>query len=334
MTWLSDGALRRLREAADWPDLTGTRYEAVERIGRGGMGTVYAARDRELDRLVALKVLSLPDPVPEAIARMLREARIIARLEHPSIVPIHDVGRLPDGRVFYTMKLVRGRRLDQHARAAGAVPELLRQYERVCEAVAFAHDAGVIHRDLKPENVMVGPFGEVLVMDWGVAKLRGERGPPRAAGGPAPDGTNDTDHGTVLGTPGYMAPEQAAGQVELVDERTDVFALGAILYSLLTKRAPPSTGLFEPARTVNPDVPKPLDAICRKAMAPTPADRYATVQALGADVGRFLAREPVAAYPEGLLERGWRVVNKYRTPILLVLAYLLMRVILLLVGGS
>ena len=333
MTWLSDGALRRLRDAADWPDLTATRYDAVERIGRGGMGTVYAARDRELDRLVALKVLSLPDPGPDAIARMLREARIIAHLEHPSIVPIHDVGRLPDGRVYYTMKLVRGRRLDEHARTVTALPELLRQYGRICEAVAFAHDAGVIHRDLKPENVMVGPFGEVLVMDWGVAKLRGER-PGAAPIGAVPDDPSSTDHGTVLGTPGYMAPEQAAGHVESVDERTDVFALGAILYFLLTKRVPPTAGPLEPARTVNRGAPKALDAICRKAMAPTPADRYPGVEALGADVERFLAREHVEAYPEGLLERGLRLVSKYRTPILLVLAYLLMRVILLLVGGS
>ena len=334
MTWLSDAALRRLAEAADFPDLTGTRYEAVERIGRGGMGTVYTARDRELDRLVALKVLRLPDPGSEAIARMLREARIIARLEHPSIVPVHDVGRLPDGRAYYTMKLVRGRRLDEHARTVTALPELLRQYERICEAVAFAHDAGVIHRDLKPENIMVGPFGEVLVMDWGVAKLRGERAAAGGGDAPSPDDASDTDHGTVLGTPGYMAPEQAAGQIELVDERTDVFALGAILYFLLTKRVPPAAGPIEPARSVHRDVPKALDAICRKALATAPADRYADVQALGADVGRFLAREPVTAYHEGVVEQAWRVVTKYRTPILLVLAYLLMRIILLLVGGS
>src|SRR5262245_33809242 len=169
---MSDSALRRLRDAADAPDLTGTKYEIVGRIGQGGMGTVYRARDRELGREVALKVVRLPEGAPDIAARMMREARTLARLEHPGIVPVHDVGTLGDGRVFYAMKLVRGAPLDQLGPTGLA--ERLRIVERVCEAVAFAHAHGVIHRDLKPQNVMVGPFGEVLVMDWGVAKITGD----------------------------------------------------------------------------------------------------------------------------------------------------------------
>src|SRR5262249_32921974 len=167
--FLAADALDRLRSAAQWPDLSQTRYEVLEPIARGGMGTVYLARDRDLEREVAIKVLSVPEPGPGAAERMLREARIIARLEHPGIVPVHDVGTLPDGRVYYAMKRVSRRRL--HALAGEPLADRLRVFERICEPVAFAHAHGVVHRDLKPENVMVGPFGEVLVMDWGVAKI-------------------------------------------------------------------------------------------------------------------------------------------------------------------
>jgi serine/threonine protein kinase len=167
VTSLSDGTLDHLRQVADWPDLSATRYEIVEPIAQGGMGTVYLANDRHLRRPVALKVLHAPASGPEAGERMLREARIIARLEHPGIVPVHDVGTLPDGRIFYAMKRVAGERLDRHLRAGLSLSGRLRLFERICEAVAFAHAHGVVHRDLKPENVMVGAFGEVLVLDWG-----------------------------------------------------------------------------------------------------------------------------------------------------------------------
>jgi serine/threonine protein kinase len=312
VTWLSDAALDRLREAAELPDLSGTPYEIVAAIGRGGMGTVYLARDRDLDREVALKVVEPGDLAD----RMLREARILARLEHPGIVPVHDVGTLPDGRVFYAMKRVRGLRLDEHARAID-LTERMRVLGRLCEAVAFAHAHGVIHRDLKPENVMVGPFGEVLVMDWGVAKERKAPSPP----GPLshlppspPPGEGETAHGTVLGTPGYMAPEQERGDVEAIDERTDVWALGAILAFLLQGEEA---------------VPRPLAAIRDRAMAPQPADRYSSVEDLAADLSRFRAGLSVLAYRESLFERTARFVQRYRTPILLVLTYLLFRVLLL-----
>ena len=325
--WISDEALRHLREVADLPDLSGTPYDVVEAIGRGGRGTVYLAHDRDLDREVAVKVIQLPEGDGELSERMLREARILARLEHPGIVPVHDVGTLPDGRVFYVMKRVRGSRLDEHAPAV-SLPERLRIFQRICEAVAFAHAQGVIHRDLKPENVMVGTFGEVLVMDWGVAKILTPR-PPLPSPSPLPgegekaesekrEERGVTGHGTILGTPGYMAPEQARGEVERIDERTDVYALGAILSFLLAGEQP---------------VPRPLESIRRRAMAEEPGERYPSVGELEEDLSRYLAGMAVLAHRESLLESVGRFVRRYRTPILLILAYLLMRTILLFVFG-
>ena len=334
MSWLSDSTLDHLREVADWPDLSGTRYEVEERIARGGMGTVYRVRDKDLGRHVALKVLSTPAATSKDSTRMLKEARILAGLEHSGIVPIHDVGELPDGRVYYAMKLVRGQRLDEHVTPATSIPELLRIFGRICEAVSFAHASGVIHRDLKPANIMVGPFGEVLVMDWGVAKLRSEPNEtdPGTVVGPgvAVRIAADTLPGTVLGTPGYMAPEQAAGDVDQVDERSDVYALGAILYFMLTREVP-KLGSITPVREKKRTVPRPLDALCLKALAWDQKERYRNVDELANDVTRFLERSSVGAHRERFSERIQRLATKYRTPILLVLAYLLMRFLLLFV---
>jgi serine/threonine protein kinase len=379
MTGISDAALRHLREVADLPDLDGTPYEILETLGRGGMGTVYLALDRRLDREVALKIVQFPGDAGDEVDRLLREARVLARLEHPGIVPVHDAGLLPDGRAFYAMKRVRGLRLDEHARAV-PLPDRLRAFERVCEAVAFAHAHGVIHRDLKPENVMVGPFGEVLVLDWGLAKVRaapppgpslpqplspspppaltgregsrkekergggcqetGESGirevflpplPVRAGGGLGEEGRGgegrvgeasptelpSTAHGTILGTPGYMAPEQARGEIDRMDERTDVYALGALLGFLLAGE----------------EVPKALEAIRRRAMADDPEDRYRQVDELAADLARYLAGLAVSAHRESLADRARRFARNHRTAILLVLAYVLVRVLLILILG-
>jgi eukaryotic-like serine/threonine-protein kinase len=278
---------------------------------------------------------------------MLREARVIARLEHPGIVPVHDAGTLPDGRMFYAMKRVDGRRLDEVAsRDSATLPERLRIFQKICEAVAFAHAHGVVHRDLKPENVMVGPFGEVLVMDWGVAKVREEAAepPPRApqAVTAAPVSPAPTAEGTVLGTPAYMAPEQAAGRADMVGPSADVFALGAILQFLLTGRAPfdEETALrrargeagLAPRSVRGGDgaAPAPLAAVAEKAMAADPAGRYASVEELAADVARYLDGARVLAHRETLGEKSARVFARYRTPILLIAAYLVMRTLLFL----
>jgi len=188
---VSDSVLEHLRYVAALPDLSGTRYELESEIGRGGIGVVYAARDWELERRVALKVLEVP---------LAGEAQLIARLEHPSIVPVYESGHLPDGRAFYAMKLVGGERLDRYAARDHTLAERLRVIRRVAEGLAYAHSRGVIHRDLKPQNVMIGEFGEVFVMDWGVA--------------------------AVTGTEGFRAPERN------LDARSDIYSLGALLKSV------------------------------------------------------------------------------------------------------
>jgi serine/threonine protein kinase len=245
MNWLSDEAIARLQTASALPDLAGTRYRLIERVGGGGMGTVYLAEDSVLGRRVALKILDLPELRADLSARLLREAQILGRLEHPGIVPVHDAGTLADGRPFYAMKFVEGERLDMLARRIDAIPDRLRIFQRICEAVAFAHARGILHRDLKPENVMVGPFGEVLVMDWGVAKILREDRTPRedhaevsVESSPAETKPSKTAHGTVLGTAGYMAPEQARGEIDRLDERADIYSLGAILRFLLSSKRP------------------------------------------------------------------------------------------------
>jgi predicted Ser/Thr protein kinase len=307
MRWLSDTIVAHLRTLPE-PAPALDRYEIREEIGRGGMGIVYRAFDGALNRDVAIKVLTAR--TSELGERLRQEARILGRLEHPGVVPVHDIGTLPDGRVFYVMKLVRGERLDRYATRGTALTERLRIIDRLCDAVAFGHAHGVIHRDLKPENVMIGAFGEVLVLDWGVAKVR-EQQLTNADGRE----TVGTQHGTILGTPGYMAPEQAAGDSG-VDERADVYAIGAILRFLV------------------PNGSRALNAIADRACELDPASRYPSVAALAAEARRYAAALPVDAYREGLLERTRRVVRRYRTPIVLVAAYLLMRMILLLVAGT
>ena len=299
MKWISDNKLDHLRNVVTEPDFSATKYRHVKELGRGGMGAVYLAEDRELDRLVAIKVLNTPEITDDLRNRMVREAQIIARLEHPGIVPVHDVGTLPDGRIFYAMKYVRGNRLDEYAAQGASLRDRLRKFQSVCDAVAFAHAHGVIHRDLKPQNIMIGSFGEVLVLDWGVAKIRGN---PREV------------EGTIIGTQHYMSPEQARGEIDQLDERSDIYALGAVLSFLLNDQ---------------PRVTKAARAICSKAMADAKETRYATASELSADIGRLLDAEPVSAYRENAFERVSRWVSKNRFLVLLVLAYLLMRIFLI-----
>jgi serine/threonine protein kinase len=281
MTWLSDSTVSHLRELTDWPDFTKTRYEILEKLGTGGTATVYLARDRDLDRDVAIKVRHAA-PSHE---RMLKEAQTVARLEHPGILPIHDLGFLPDGRIYYVMKRVKGLRLDDFVQHSPSLAERLRVFLRVCEAVAFAHSQGVIHRDLKPGNVMIGDFGEVLVIDWGV---------------------------DVMGTPGFMAPEQEQGAA---DPRTDVYGLGGLLAYLLPEGPP-----------------RALTAISRKARAANPADRYASAVEITQDVNRFLEGDRVSAFPESLWETSRRLVRRHRVFVVLIVTYLLVRSVLILIG--
>jgi serine/threonine protein kinase len=347
MKWLSDAVCDHLCHIADAPDLSGTKYELVEKIGQGGMACVYLAKDKDLDRLVALKVLANPPSDSQAESRMVNEARVIAHLEHPGIVPVHDAGMVPDGRLYYAMKLVRGKRLDEYVGLSTTLSDLLRIFDKICQAVAFAHAQGVIHRDLKPQNIMVGSFGEVLVMDWGVAKVRGGQPmkgllplaltPWAAAPG--------TAHGTVVGTPGYMAPEQERGDVEQIDERTDVYALGAMLSFLLTGQSPvpdarvdlvagQAPGGLQLPRRGKRSLPRALAAICRKAMVAQQDERYPSVQALADDLVRFQAQGRVEAYPEGFFGRAKRWAVKYRVAVVLVLTYLSVRILLLFLPRS
>jgi serine/threonine-protein kinase len=290
MTWLSDNAVAHLRAVAELPDFSHTRYRIGREIARGGMGVVYEAEDAELRRRVAIKVLASELASEDAVERMRAEARTIAGLEHPGIVPLHDVGLLPDGRLWYAMKLVRGRRLDE---LDASTSELLRVFLRICEAVSFAHANGIVHCDLKPENVMLGDFGEVLLMDWGVARETG------------------ATELMIAGTRGFMSPEQEQGA--LVDASTDVFALGAMLRSILSS-----------------NLPRPLAAICATASAVAKDDRYATVRDLASDIANWLENRPVIAYRENVVERVGRWVTRNRALVTIVLAYLIMRIIVIL----
>jgi serine/threonine protein kinase len=200
------------------------------------------------------------------------------------------------------MKYVRGSRLDEYAAQGASLRDRLRKFQSVCDAVAFAHAHGVIHRDLKPQNIMIGSFGEVLVLDWGVAKVISPRDDPHEI------------EGTIVGTQHYMSPEQARGEIDQLDERSDIYSLGAVLFFLLNDQ---------------PKVSKAAHAICAKAMASVKGNRYATASELSTDIGSLLDAEPVSAYRENAVERTSRWVSKNRFLVLLVLAYLLMRIFLI-----
>lgn len=312
---LSDAAVQRLRDAAEWPEPDPARYTVIERIGRGGMGAVFRAHDLLLKRDVALKVLHVGSDSGDLAARLTREARTLAHLEHPGIVPVHDVGVLADGRPFYAMKLVHGQLLDDVA-VGRPRAELLRLFTRICEPIAFAHSRGAVHRDVKPQNVMVGEFGEVLVLDWGISKL-GQSDSESAATPRAVDAGVDTGAGAVLGTRGYMAPEQARGDSAHVDERADVYSLGKLLAHLVS--------VSDATK-----MPRALAAIVRKATSDVAIERYADAGKLARDVQRFLAAERVDAHRENLLERALRIYRRHRPLVLLILVYLLVRLVLIL----
>ncbi|APR83852.1 Serine/threonine protein kinase PrkC, regulator of stationary phase [Minicystis rosea] len=289
------------------------RYEARDVLGVGGMGEVKLCKDRLIGREVALKVMRAgTGSMDDARDRFVREARVQGLLEHPAIVPVYDLGVDPEGGVFFTMKRVRGRTLDAVIDAlAGGDREAIRKYSRrklltafgsVCLAVDFAHARGVLHRDLKPSNIILGDFGEVYVLDWGLAKLAGSADDPH--GGEIDlthDGTARTMLGSLIGTPGYMAPEQARGEIDRVDARADVYALGTILFEILAQEPlHPLTSVdaalastlkgadARPSARTLGEYPPELEAMCVRATALDPAARYASARELSNAIERFL----------------------------------------------
>jgi hypothetical protein len=303
------------------------RYRLGAELGRGGMGRVVEAFDLQLGRTVALKEV-LPKGGPGVARRFKREVQLTARLEHPSIIPLYDSGTTADGRPFYVMRRVSGLPLDQLMTQAADLDERLTHLPALLaaiDAVAHAHRRGVIHRDLKPANILVGELGEIVVIDWGLAKVIGEDGDRPGTVIAASTESLRTQMGSVFGTPGFMSPEQARG--EELGPRGDVYALGAILYQLLAG-APPHSGTsatevivntgsraVTPVNVVAPGAPRDLVAIVGKAMAFDQAGRYADAGALGEDVRRFLAGQLVAAHRYTPGQRIARAARRHRAPL-------------------
>ena len=361
----SSDLLRRLSQKS-----TGTRYRLEGEVARGGMGAILRVWDEDIRRHLAMKVVlgrgeastdgATPVVVPAQVSRFLEEAQITGQLDHPGIVPVHELGLDQDGRVFFTMKLVKGRDLKSiydlvfEGRDGWNETRALSVILKVCEAVAYAHKKGVIHRDLKPANVMVGDFGEVYVMDWGLARVIGRkdqhdlrlapegnasksvRTERRVEREETPDSPIVTMDGTVVGTPAYMSPEQARGEVETLDARADVYAIGAMLYHLLARQVPfVNPGEHISGRTVlarlldgppkairalRVGVPVELEAMCERAMQRDSAKRYAGTVALSDDLRAYLERRVVRAYETGTWAeaRKWVKRNRALTASLLI----------------
>ena len=324
-------------------------YTLVREIARGGMGQIYFGEDPQLKRNVAVKVSSVSEAGEDL--RFSKEAEVLAQLAHPNIVPIHNIGIDAQGRPFYSMKLVKGRTLQAVLNLirdgdAGTVKDypratLLTIFRKVCDAMMFAHSKGILHRDLKPENIMVGEYGEVLVMDWGLAKVLGEREEQGSSFSRVND-TGDygmTMEGEVMGTPQYMSPEQAMGMVAELDQRSDIYSLGGILYAILTLRPPIEGATLQEVLTkvkqgsissivtkrvgaggrtaslesaMGTEVPEPLQAVTLKAMATDRHQRYASVESLAFDIERYQSGFATSAEDAGAWKRVklWMVRNK------------------------
>jgi tetratricopeptide (TPR) repeat protein/tRNA A-37 threonylcarbamoyl transferase component Bud32 len=347
------------------PTSSGPRFRILRPHAKGGLGQISVAEDQELHREVALKeIQDRHADNPESRSRFVLEAEITGGLEHPGIVPVYGLGQYADGRPFYAMRFIRGDSLNEaiqrfhRAEVPGRDPSersltlrhLLGRFVDVCNAVAYAHSRGVLHRDLKPGNIMLGKYGETLVVDWGLAKSVDrpastritDEAPLRPSSG---SGVAATLTGSAIGTPAFMSPEQALGRWDLVGPASDIYSLGATLYSLLTGRAPfedrevgivlqqVQKGDYLPPRQVKPATPVALDAICRKAMALEPGDRYATALALAADVEHWLADEPVSALREPLVTRLARWGRRHKPAVAGAAALLLTAVVALAVSN-
>jgi serine/threonine protein kinase len=342
------------------------RFKVIRAHAKGGLGEISLALDSELGRRVALKEIRAKHQLnPVSRGRFVAEAEITGRLEHPGIVPVYGLGMHPDGRPYYAMRFIKGEDLATAIRRfhAGGAHDysglefrwLLRKLIEVCNTVAYAHSRGVLHRDLKPANVMIGPFGETLVMDWGVAKVLGAEGALGDAEraeiadpdgliyrGGAADGAV-TLTGQALGTPTYMSPEQAAGDHDNLGPASDVYSLGATLYVLLTNQRPfqgkakdvlplVQAGRFQPPLDVEPRVPGALDAICRRAMALAPGDRYPSALDLASDIERWLADEPTSVWPEPRHDRARRWIRRHQAQVTGVAAALAVALLALIVA--
>ena len=328
----------------------GTRFRILRRHAMGGLGEVFVARDTELNREVALKEIQdqfADDSVYRA--RFEFEAEVTGGLEHPGIVPVYGLGHTVDGRPFYAMRFIKGESLkvaihrfheadQQPGRDSGermmALRALLGRFLDVCDAVAYAHGRGVLHRDLKPGNIMLGRYGQTLVLDWGLAKAldhplvsANEPDSELPLRPPSDSALELTQAGRIIGTPAYMSPEQAAGNLVELGPHSDVYCLGATLYHLLTSHAPFEhedlgevckrviSGDFPRPRLLSPRIAPALEAVCLKAMALKPEDRYLSVEALRADLERWLADEPVSAWREPLSIRAHRWLRRHRTAV-------------------
>jgi serine/threonine protein kinase len=324
-----------------WEATGAHRYQPQRFHAKGGLGEVFLAHDAQLHRDVALKRIQKPRARdPESQRRFLLEAEITARLEHPGVVPVHSLVQDESGQPCYAMRFIQGESLrdaihkfheaDKTKRDPGerslALRQMLNQFNAVCKTIAYAHSRGIIHRDIKPGNIMLGKYGETLVVDWGLAKFRGRPEEQKDQGEPSlrpllGSGGESTQEGLAVGTPAYMSPEQATGDWETVGPESDIYSLGATLYSILTGRAPfppgdprdkVKRGEFPTPRSVNKTVPRALEAICLKAMSLWPQDRYRSALDLGGDVEHWLADEPVGCFHEPLAVRCARWLRRQR----------------------
>jgi serine/threonine-protein kinase len=365
---LDDDPYRTLSQVSlGEPTSAGSRFRVLRPHAKGGLGQVSVAIDQELDRPVALKeIQDCHADEPHSRARFVQEAEITGKLEHPGIIPVYGLGHDASGRPFYAMRFIQGDSLKEAIAAfhgdgalkrdAGArslrLRDLLRRFTDVCNAVAYAHARGVLHRDLKPGNIMLGPYGETLVVDWGLAKPLGRSSsaePPPSDGPALAEGPirlsalsgsrAETVAGSLVGTPAYASPEQVAGRLDLLGPHSDVYGLGATLYALLTGRPPVEAnemeevlrrvqkGAIPPPRSIDPTIPRPLEAVCLKALAMRPEDRYASARELARDIENWLADEAVSAWREPISQRARRWARRHRTAVAAAMVALLVGVV-------